>query len=178
MKKIVISTLVLASVIAHSAYASEQRWNYHEGWYVNANVGTNFYYTAVVSSDYHGSSKGINGYGWNANGGYSFNHYVAAEAGLLQSYLISADSTNHFIVSAPYAAAKFTAPLGKQFALFGKVGGMYAFNNHDGIALPFIGVGASYAVSPKVDIDATYQGAVYGIIGAGLLSGGVTYHFN
>ena len=66
-------------------------------------------------------------------------------------------------------------PFGDRFSFIGKLGAMAP---QVSILLPFTGMGLSYAVTKKVDLSLQYQGAVYGIAGAGLAGVGFTYHFD
>lgn len=69
-------------------------------------------------------------------------------------------------------------PLGNRFSLLAKLGLMVSFvPQHGGLVLPFTGIGGSYALTEKVDLGLQYQGAIYGIAGAGALGLSFTYHF-
>lgn len=43
------------------------------------------------------------------------------------------------------------------------------------ILLPFTGVGASYAVTDKLELEVIYQGAIFALFNAGMLGGGIVY---
>ncbi len=195
MKNSTLSVLALSLLVAQGAVAGgldNSPANDHKGFYAEVNAGTNFVYATLVSSEKSERTATHNGTGWNANLGYQFNRYVGLEGGFMQNrakiHDDEFDVTVHSRVDVPYAAARFTAPIGKRFALIGKVGGMYArvrdtdTNSPDvakeggSMALPYVGVGASYSLNKHVDLNVQYQGAVYGIAGAGLLGGGVTIH--
>jgi hypothetical protein len=178
--------------------------NYWPGktWYLEATGGTNFGYLGVLSSNTTNTSSGIRGWGWSAAAGYNFTDYFALEAGYMQNYARiqtdngDFDGNKQYVnghTNIPYFTSRFTIPMYTQFAFIGKLGVMYASatgtgpdSNGDGkeekakspdIALPYVGIGAGYSFTPHIQLVAQYQGAVYGIVGAGLLSLGVDYRF-
>lgn len=201
MKKFVfLSACVCLStpsmVFADSTSTPTDAMNQHTGTYLELNLGTNLYYGAFISSVDNEIASGTNGFGWSADLGYYFTPTFALEGGFIQSYLNTSDDEGDsakMTLDVPYAAARFNIPVGNHFSFIAKVGLLAAidggtsasFNNHsasesggDMLVLPFVGVGASYALTSKLDLTLQYQGAVYGVIGAGLLSGGLAYHFS
>lgn len=151
--------------------------NQHQGLYTEINVGTNLYYAGVLFSS-KGSENfgGVHGYGWNAAIGYNFTPIVALEGGLMQNYITNnKNQTDHTDV--PFVATRFTIPIGNDFSFIGKLGLMNPQLKSVRIVLPYTGVGVSYALTSKTDVNVQYQGAIYGIAAAGLLSTGITYHF-
>jgi opacity protein-like surface antigen len=166
-----------------------EKWNAHHGFYVEANGGTNLYFLGFISDAGSASSSGFEGSGWGAAVGYNFLPKVALEGGFIQNYAQYSEDGNtawgH--TNLPYITARFTMPLGDRFAFLAKTGLMAISVDAESsdanastptIVLPFIGLGASYALTSKLDITAQYQGAVYGVVNAGLLSAGLTYHFS
>lgn len=177
--------------------------NYWPGktWYLEGTGGTNFAYLGVLSSNSTNTATGLRGWGWSAAAGYNFTNYFALEAGYMQNYVRfeaeddDGNGNKQYInghSNIPYFTTRFTVPI-NQFAFIGKLGVMYASatgtapdNNGDGkeekvkspdLALPYAGIGAGYAFTPHIQLVAQYQGAVYGIVGAGLLSLGIDYRF-
>lgn len=174
MKKLAFLLLFLGILL--SAHASP---NQHTGPYGEINLGINHYswYFFPFASD-------TRGFGWNAAAGYNFTSIFALEGGFMQNYLQGYTSnsdgseivrTNH--INVPYTAMRFSAPIGERFALLGKLGVMAPNRAGQGKILPYVGIGMSYALTDKLDVTAQYQGAVYGFFNAGLVSGGLTYHF-
>lgn len=162
MKKIILATLLISSPMC--LYAETTGWNRHIGPYSEINLGTNLFYSG------HAAALGL---GWSAAIGNHFNNIFALEAGFMQNYAGSCHT------NIPYLTTRFDVPIVDKVNFIGKLGAMYASEkNLGGIVLPYVGIGASYSLTPKVDFQVQYQGAVYGSAGAGLLSAGLTYHFN
>ena len=185
MKKLSILTLLTTLFTAPLAMAeaditlNNPSLNKHTGWYGELGAGTNFYYGSLISSDFSDAKAGIHGYGWNANLGYFFNDYVAAELGVMQNYGYFKDDgeTTWEHATSPYLVARFNAPLTERVSFIGKIGMMVpTISGVGSLALPYTGVGLSLAATEQLDLSVQYQGAIYGIIGAGLLSVGLTYH--
>jgi opacity protein-like surface antigen len=191
MKKRIVLALVTTMFSTQLALADDapqdQQWNRHQGFYVEANGGTNLYYFAVFSTGEDTSASGFTGGGWSAAVGYNFKPIYAAEVGFMQNYAKFEDEEDDDIdvsthTNVPYAAARFDVPIGDRFGFIAKLGLMIpsiADNDVDAptLILPFVGVGGSYAITPNLDVSLQYQGAVYVIVGGGLFSGGLTYHF-
>ncbi len=168
---------------------SEQTWNKHKGMFIEVNVGPNLYAGAIVTENDTFSSSGFQGAGWSAALGYNFSNHFGLEGGFMQNYAhyeINDESNVSAHTNVPYMAMRFTVPIGNKLAFIAKLGGMYAWiNGSDNpdigdstpkILLPYSGVGFSYALTPKLEITTQYQGAIYGVVNGGLLSGGLTYH--
>ncbi len=167
----------------------EQAWNKHKGMFIEANVGPNLYAGVIVTENNTFSSSGFQGAGWSAALGYNFSNNFGLEGGFMQNYAhyeINDESNVSAHTNLPYMAMRFTVPIGNKLAFIAKLGGMYAWINGsdnsdnggstDKILLPYSGIGFSYALTPKLEITSQYQGAIYGVVNAGLLSAGLTYH--
>ena len=184
MKKItkiaLIGSLAVSS-LTMAAVPNDQSYNEHAGWYVEANAGVNAAFLAVSSSDTKVAKYGYQGFGYNLNAGYNWRAGRGIEAGFMQNYVSYTDDNNtkqQEHVNVPYTAVRFTVPMMQRGAFIAKVGVMAFDDPKDKqyLLLPYTGLGFSYALTHKVDVSAQYQGAVYGIINAGLLSAGLTYH--
>lgn len=189
-----ICTVSMTAIYAggqSNAANTDLHWNHHAGFYAEGGAGTNLYYLGVFSSVGSVSQEGFVGWGWNAAIGYNFNYRWALEAGFIQSYanFKDADGNSEYTnADLPYLAARYAIPIRDNFSFLFKFGLMYAHvnlkDNIDGdnsspsITLPYFGLGMAYAITPKLDVTVQYQGFVYGIVGAGLLSTGLTYHFS
>lgn len=174
MKKIKIFALIISFATCNCIYAATD-WNRHLGPYAEINLGTNLYYAGIISSSGTCHSAGIEGIGWSIAAGNHFTNIFALEAGFMQNYL----HDNYSHTNVPYLTTRFDVPVVDRINFIGKLGAMYASApTKGGIVLPYVGIGSSYALTPKVDFQVQYQGAVYGIAGAGLVSAGLTYHFN
>lgn len=176
--------LVVASAAAH-AQDEGQQWNRHQGYYAELNMGTGLAYFGVVTSHSEASDLGFQGFAWNAAVGYNFNPAHAIEGGFLQWYTEFEDDDDDedesTYANMGYIAWRFTAAIGQRSAFFGKLGGMLISvpdtDESAWVGLPFVGLGVSYAITPRIDFCVQYQGAVYIIAGAGAFTGGITYHF-
>jgi opacity protein-like surface antigen len=196
-------SLFLCASLAH---ANTEGWNEHTGFFVEGNVGGNAYLTAIAVNDDTFSHAGVHGMGWSAALGYKFTEGFGLEAGFMQNYAefdleeddddddddrFNDDDDEENVsgnTNIPYAAMRFAFPIGDQFAILAKLGAMHvSIDTEDDeeaddvddayIVLPYTGVGVSYAITPEVELLLQYQGAIYGIVNAGLLSGGVAYNF-
>jgi len=197
MKKIVTLTTLAATVCTCAVFAggAETNVSYHRqtGPWVEANAGSNLFYLGIMGNDIKASKAGMIGWGWNANAGYNFTPYIGLEGGYTQlrtKWRAKSANTDTMYIDAnvdmPYGAFRFTIPMGDRFALLGKLGAMYlsAIGSSQGytaespkVVVPYTGVGASYAITKNLDFSVQYQGAMYFVAGAGLLSGGLAYHF-
>lgn len=187
MKKLpyLVAAIALSTSFAANADTIS---NHHTGAYLEGMAGTNLYELGYFASDGRGAMGGVSGYALSAALGYNTTYWFGLEGGYIRSMNSYQDEhTKYQGINAPYASTRFTIPLSERFSLLAKVGAMYAngdmkknhtseFENH-GIVLPFVGIGASYAVTSNVDVTAQYQGAVYGLVNAGALTAGLTYHF-
>lgn len=182
MKKMIMTAVALFNIMsAGYASSSQTAYNEHLGPYGELNLGTNLYYAGFVSSHGSAGTGGIIGYGWSTAAGYYLTNSFALEAGFMQNYT---KYSHMYHINAPYVTTRFNLPISNRFSLIAKVGAMDVIanrvgdNGHDtSVLLPFVGVGASYALTNKLDATIQYQGAVYGICGVGLLSAGLAYHF-
>lgn len=186
MKALMRFLLVLTVFLGGAAFADDQQWNQHEGLYAELNAGPNFYYAGIFSSTGSAETAGIQGFGWSGALGYDITHYFAMETGFMQNYAKIKVHNNgdddekyqYAHTNIPYVTTRFNVPIYNRFSFIGKLGAMYlSVPTEGGMVLPFVGIGASYAVTPKLAVQAQYQGAVYGIAGAGLASLGLVYHF-
>lgn len=203
MKRMSSLLLTASLLIAQGALASTPSLpsiaNQHAHQiYVEGSGGSTLYYAGVFSSHENYQTAGLKGYGWNGNIGYNFTNVTAIEGGFMQNYAnqtYSDDGIKHqqtLHANLPYISARFNVPLGHHFTFIAKTGAMYAYTSikrgpdqdhpvakteTDGMVLPYVGLGVGYSVNKHIEITSQYQGAVYGIAGAGLLSGGMTYHF-
>lgn len=201
MKRTFLFAVAIICFSAQLALADDgqlkQQWNKHQGYYAEVNMGTNLYYLGAFSSAGEASTGGFQGFGWCAAGGYNFTATHAIEGGFMQNYLTfedddgEAEADSHTNIY--YIAWRGTVPIKERFSFFGKVGAMAITvpevevktkgteedvdTSDNFLVLPFTGLGVSYAITPKIDFTVQYQGAVYLIIGAGALTGGITYHF-
>lgn len=179
---------------------ANQAWNRHLGFYAEAGVGTNAFY-ALLPTGNEGTTKGL---GIPLAVGYHFLTNISVEAGFIYSSNLNRQVEKNVAgidVSAsaaaklyiPYIALRFNVPVGNRFNVVFKVGGMYPFANINATAttagiskkgrlsydhsLPFTGIGATYALTPKLDLNIMYQGAVYVLASGAVLSAGLTYYF-
>ena len=159
---------VMALVIAAIA-SSTQAAPHEQGGYIGANIGTP--YASVHLFDI--KVAGFGSVGFNVNGGYLFNRHFALETG----YVNYGFGLNHADV-----AAKFILPFNinnNDFTVFAKAGPALIFNNSGGsYAGLFAGVGTSYAMTDKLDLNLQAEGSTFGWLSLGLISTGLTYHFD
>lgn len=173
MKKI-LAGLILLSFTA-LAFSGELVWNQHRGPFAEFSAGTNLYYLGIISSQGKVTGVGANGVSLGGALGYYYTPCFGLEGGLLAA-LVDLNEGNQ--VYAPYLSTRFILSLGKRFSFLAKLGAMLPFIPRDGgFLLPFTGIGISYAVNEKMDLGLQYQGAVYGIVGAGVAGLSLTYHF-
>ena len=196
-------TLIAAIFATQSAYAADSSeeatdgtemsddgpWNEHNGWYVEGTGGTNLFYIAIFSTGADASASGFSGGGWSGAAGYAFKSNFSAEVGFMQNFLKfdgedsdGDDKTFSTHLNVPYVTARWDVPVFERFAFIAKIGLMFPSIAEKSVdapvpALPFVGFGASYAITEKIDINFQYQGGVYIVVGAGLMSLGATYHF-
>lgn len=162
----IFSSLVLAANAAEVMPVNNR--------YVELNAGTNFYYAGVLSN--HGTSGGFGaeGFGWNANYGYHFSPLFALEAGFMQNFFGYDRSS---FLNVPFITTRYEIELSQPLFFIGKLGAMFPMGKSSGVLLPYTGIGLGYRLSSKTDFNIQYQGAFYGVAGAGLLGIGFTYHF-
>jgi len=173
--KKIVSAVALALCVNQAALAAapvkkpvNPVYNRHHGVYVDINVGTTIYHENVF-----GDIGGRAGFSWNLNVGYQFIPYFAAEVGITQ-YLFEGVAAVHGID----VAAKGILPIGDRFALFAKLG-VIDYLGPFGISLtaPYVGLGMSYAVTPKLDVTVQAQGGVRSYAQFGNVTAGLSYHF-
>jgi hypothetical protein len=190
--------LVVAPWVVAGETASGQAWNRHQGLYVEGSVGTGFSYLGIMTSEDTPVDAGFTGFTWVGAVGYRFTAHHAIEAGFGQWFATFEDETtvgydeegnritrteeNSAQLNVPYLAWRGTVPIKDRFAFFGKLGvtGAIVTNKEEDtawLAIPFTGLGFSYAVTPQIDVSIQYQGAIYVLASAGALTAGVAYHF-
>ncbi|HSW69984.1 MAG TPA: outer membrane beta-barrel protein [Gammaproteobacteria bacterium] len=175
MKKIKITTLIFASVVAAKAAAVAPL---PMGWYLEVNGGG----SKITDVSYvSGSSITTSGIGWNANGGYKFMPFFAAEAGYIQYASTSSKLAGNKVATATYysyeGAAKALLPIGDTGAeFFAKLGIAHLhskvkstqFARNNGIPVStgtnnvnglFFGLGADYSFIPNAAANIQWQRA-------------------
>lgn len=191
MKKLLIVALLLVSQAALTFDYDDQPMSWRGTNYVEGSIGSNFAYLGVFGNDVRDTTF-VNGFGYHLSWGHFFRDWTAIELGWLQSFFTFEDAKH---ANALYSAFRFNIPFGdcNQFTFNIKLGLMGIWyreyliydkykdddkdNDFIGMLLPFTGIGLSYAINEKLDFTVQYQGGVYIVAGAGLLSAGLTYHF-
>lgn len=200
MKLQILFTMLICFLATQLALAGEaqdeQPWNRHEGPYAEMNLGTGLAYFGVITSETDTSDAGINGFSWVGALGYSFTPHHAVEGGFGQWYTEFENDDEYMDekgniqvrveevetqLNFGYLAWRGTVPIKDRFAFFGKLGGMFISipdtDEEAWMILPYSGIGLSYAVTPQLELNVQYQGAVYVLAGAGAVTAGVTYRF-
>lgn len=169
MIKSISTKLFIALILLTSACAS---FAAHErGAYLEGNIGTLYESLDFFGIEFHEFGS----VGLNANLGYQFNRYLAAEFGY------TAYGINHHLLNNVDLAGKFILPFtigNNNFNVFAKLGVADVFSGHDNSLLPMAGLGASYELTQNLDLNVQAQGVTQGFFSLGLLSTGLTYHFN
>lgn len=165
MKLRIISACVVSAVSALLA-ANTFAYVHENGAYLEGNVGTNFASLSVFGLN----ATAFNSVGGNINMGYQLNRYLAPEIGYTYYGTFGINNVD--------VAIKGIIPFDNRVSIFGKLGLGYIFAHGDNAALPLLGAGISYAVSNKWDINAQAQGVTIGFVSIGLVSMGLTYHFD
>ena len=113
--------------------------------------------------------------GLNAILGYQYNDYIGVEGGYTR-YFMNGDVNDINVLD---IAATLSLPFGPlhQFVIFGKIGPAYGFNKQGHAGLLYGGVGAGYAINPKIDLVVQTQGETLGFASFALISAGLSYHF-
>jgi hypothetical protein len=182
---LVIFTMALCFIPLNAAFAGDISFNRHTGPYIEANAGYTF---AWVTGSFFGNdfAQGAAvGFGWNVGGGYMFKDWLGAEVGYLQFNPEVEDDTNDDTASVGggYLAARFNIPIKDRLSFIIKVGGMtlsVSGDEHEDAITSgamFTGIGVGYALTDKIDLSLQFQGPNLIFLGAGVLSGGLTYHF-
>lgn len=206
MSKFVGLAVLVLGVTCTYAASDSQAYDVHQGSYVEANVGTNAFYLGVFSTSGDTITNGTNGFGASLAYGYQPHPGgTAYEIGYVRNEINVTEESDQnstiklngdLNVNTIYTAFRWEVPIGDKFAFIPKVGLMFNRVSEDkltrtidgqvytadsgfseGLVLPYVSLGAAYAITPKVSIMAQYQGFVIGIIGAGLLGAGVDVHF-
>lgn len=171
MKRMILLCSLL--FILPTSYATDLiSYNRHVGPYIGFNAGTNLF----IATDEEITMTEAVGMGWSTEVGYNFKSYFGLEAGFIQTYIKTYDG-DYGHADVPYLAARFTIPMSNRFSFIGKVGSMEGIVTRDKIVLPYVSVGLSYALTPSLDLETQYQGAVYGLVNVGLIGAGLVYHF-
>lgn len=162
MKIKLIASSFLGLIVLNSANANVRE----QGAYLEGNVGTNY-----TSYNFWGQSKSeFSSIGLNTNLGYQFSRHFASELGYTYYGNAGMNSVD--------AAMKGIVLL-NNVSLFGKLGAAYIFRSgKKSTAAPYVGLGGSYALTPALDFTVQAQGSPFIVINVGLLSAGLTYHFN
>ncbi len=170
-----ITALVLAGCISTSVFAASSNASatapHDNGAYIEGNVGAQFATVSVWGSTYSAFGSA----GLNFNAGYQWNKYFGTEAGYTL-YGIG-DGTINGLDIALKGIIPFTIG-NSNFSVFGKLGGSYIFADGDNETLPLVGVGVSYGLTSKVDLNVQAQTLLGGFYSFGLASVGLTYHFD
>jgi hypothetical protein len=189
---------------ANRSSSSLPYWNKQQGWYAEGLVGTVAYNMASIfpSSVEDRYDSGLKGFAWDVALGYMYGVHWGLEGGFTQYFLeasVTASNTSGSTtvqtwtnIESPYAAFRFNIPVGHRFAIIPKLGLEYLYSGKKTVTtqiggqsatgtlskisgvLPFMGIGASYAIRPNLSIVVQLQGMVlfpfaeFGIFGAGL----------
>lgn len=159
----ILSTLLIMMMAVNAEAKVHERGAYLEG-----NVGT--LYASVNLFGIEFSQFGS--FGINTNGGYQYSRYFATELGYT-NYGLGLNNID--------AAAKFILPFGdgmNDYTVFAKVGPAFLFQGNNQGFLPLLGVGGSYSMNDHLDANIQAQGVTAGFFSLGLVSAGLTYHFD
>lgn len=144
---------------------------HNEGAYVEGNLGTLYASVNFLGTNYTGYGSA----GANLNAGYQFNQNIATEVGYT-NYGLSGNSLNGMD-----AALKLILPFNigaNDYTVFMKLGAADVFDGGDNAVVALGGLGASYSMTQHLDLNAQVQGISAGFFGLGLMSMGLTYHFD
>lgn len=195
--------LMAATNDSSDTVSASQAISQHPGqWYIEGGAGGGLYYLGILSSIGSTSFAGMEGFGWKGAIGYRPQHHsFSLEGGFIQNfYQAKLDSDNPYSndtaevntsIDVPYAAFRWDIAMGQHFTFIPKVGlmlpivpdvsatidGSKVTDEGGAIVLPFTGFGLGYALNKHLTASVQYEGAVYGLFGAGLLSGDLTYYF-
>ena len=147
IKSSVVASSLVALLAATAAHAATP---YPFGWYVEGNVGKS------VSSDKTYPGRVTNtGFGWNLNGGYKFNEYIAGEVGFTRYAQTYAKGPNHntFETDNHYSydlAGKLMLPIMHTgLDIFGKLG-LGRLNSYTELTNPGVANANHYVVNTGV----------------------------
>ena len=189
MKKFSLASSFLALLVCFfsiQAVSAEEMegpsWNRHQGFFAEGTLGYTFVWFAgeIGGSDFaEGDGAGL---GWTLGGGYMFRDWVGAEVGYFGFSPEVSDEEEEISIGGGYLAARFNIPIHDRFSVIIKAGliGLFVSDEEEdyvGGGAPFTGLGAAYAVTDKIDLLIQLQGPNMIILGANVLSGGITYHF-
>lgn len=158
-----IGALILCSSL--SAIAAPHT----KGAYAELNLGTLYANVNLFGFSY----SQLGSVGLNTNAGYQFNKNIALEMGYTNYGVSSINNID--------GALKVIMPLtinNNDASIFFKIGPAFLFDSSNLYITPFAGIGASYALTDKIDTTIQAQGISEGFFSLGLLSVGLTYHFN
>lgn len=171
--------------LINAAHADETSFNRHLGPFAEASAGYTYAWASgeIAGSDF--AEGAAVGFGWSIGGGYMFKDWVGAEAGYLQfNPEVEAGSLEPEVtVGGLYLTSRFNIPVKDRFSVVLKAGVMSLSVSEDeyddavSTGAPFTGIGIGYALTEKIDLRVQFQGPNLIFLGAGVLSGGVTYHF-
>jgi OOP family OmpA-OmpF porin len=189
MKKMILVSMFLWLAACffplNAAIAENVSFNRHVGPFAEASAGYTFGWAAggAFGNDF-ADGTGI-GFGWTVSGGYMFKDWIGIEAGYLKFSpdVEFEDEESDASVGGFFLAARFNIPVKERFSVVLKAGAMSlsASEKEDEEAItagaPFTSIGAGYALTDKIDLRVQFQGPNLIFLGAGILSGGITYHF-
>ena len=164
MKKILLASLVAASVLPFTAQAADSSLS---GVYVGGNLGQSNYRAGDMNG--MATSTDTNPTGYSLFGGYNFNQHFAIEGGYGNfGNANQSNSSDRFEVRTQsfYAAAKGTLPINEKFGVYGKLGvannrtsvnSQVSYNGTHSNAGLYAGVGAEYNINKNVAVTLDYQ---------------------
>lgn len=170
MRKLYLSSLflffsLLMTFVAQAQNSPTKKTLPCTGFYIDSNIG----YVFAEESLFGTSTQ--DGIGFNANFGYQFNHYVAAEIGYIYLNNLEGNGIHWGILD-----LKGILPVGNSFDFFAKAGLAVVLNKSTSAAL-FLAAGGEYFFTPHFDMHVQLSGEVTGFANFGLISAGFSYHF-
>lgn len=177
IKKHALIAATVGSLLMGSVAAQAGEYNEHQGVYAEAGAGV--LVLRIHDSLDDTSDAGVGGLAANAAVGYQFNKNFAAEVGYIPVGVILGEGL-HTV----HANVKGILPVGNRATVYAKAGvANTSFAGYSKAGL-FSGVGASYAVTHKLDVNTQLQGTYLtagknsdNVMG-GALTAGLTYHFD
>lgn len=176
IKKLALIAATVGSLLMGSVAAQAGEYNEHQGVYAEAGAGV---MALRVKENITGqSATGAGGLAANAAVGYQFNKNIAAEVG----YIPTDVGVGPWLQTV-HANVKGILPLGNRATVFAKAGVANTSVAGYSKAGLFSGVGASYAVTHKLDVNTQLQGTYvnfgeYANVMGGALTAGLAYHFD
>ena len=189
MKRVGLTLMVLFATVCcfgfiNAAIADETSFNRHTGPFAEASLGATYIWFAGLEVGGTEFNEGAAiGPGWSIGGGYMFKDWIGAEGGYLQCHPKVGDEAADGTIGGPYITSRFSIPVKDRFSVLIKAGLMFFSFSDDAVeddtsfAFLFSGIGIGYALTDKIDLRAQFQGPNVLLFGAGVLSGGITYHF-